>query len=438
MPRLSLSEQHVLVLGAYGFIGAAVTRTLQAEGASVQGAVRDLAQGARILPGVPLKQADMRDLLHTQDWLGLLENVDVVVNCAGALQDNAKDDLETVHHTAIAALANACADQKISIVQISAIGAEPAASTHFLRTKAAGDQALRASGVPLWVLKPGLVIGQTDFGGTALLRMLAAVPWVQPLAYPNTPVQCVGMPDLCATVVDAIAGDLPQGTYDLVEDSPHSLSDVVRGTRQWLGFPAARFSVSLPPVMTKAVAALADGLAWFGWRSPLRSTAMTVMADGVIGDPAPYRAASGRGFSPLPDIYASLPCAREHRLTARMTLLMPMVVATLSLFWVLSGLFGLSGLSKASGVLTGAGWSAPAAMVAVVFWSLVDVVLGLAILWRKWAVRACLAQFGVAGIYMTAATITSPELWTDPLGPLVKILPAMVLSLVALPMLASR
>lgn len=433
-----LSGKNVLVLGAYGFIGTAVTRALSAAGATVQGMGRNLAQGAKVLPGVLLKQGDMRDLLQKNDWQDLLADVDVVVNCAGALQDNAQDNLEAVHHMAVAALAGACAAGGISVVQISAIGAEPDASTHFLRSKARGDAALRASGVTLWILKPGLVIGQTDYGGTALLRMLASVPFVQPLAYPDTPVQCIGMPDLCDVVIAAVAGRLPQGNYDLVEDTPYSLSDVVRCTRQWLGFPAVRFHVILPPVLTKAVATIADCLALLGWRSPLRSTAMTVMADGVIGDPGPYRAVAGHGIASMPEVYAMLPCAREHRLTARMALLIPLIVATLSLFWLLSGLFGLAGLSTASGMLVEAGWSSALAVTSVVFWSLIDIALGLAILWRRWAARACVAQLTVAIFYLIAASVTMPDLWLDPLGPLVKILPAMILSLVALPLFESR
>ncbi|WP_260023074.1 DoxX-like family protein [Ruegeria conchae] len=40
--------------------------------------------------------------------------------------------------------------------------------------------------------------------------------------------------------------------------------------------------------------------------------------------------------------------------------------------------------------------------------------------------------------YLIAATLMAPELWLDPLGPLVKIAPALMLSLVARPMLESR
>lgn len=436
--HLDLQGKSVLVLGAYGFIGTSVIRVLKTRGAEVTGMVRSMSTGARVLPGFALTQGDLRDFQNSEDWAGPLSGVDVVVNCAGALQDGGGDVLEAVHHTAIAAMGQACGRGGIGIVQISAIGAASDASTAFMRTKAAGDASLRACGAPLWILKPGLVIGQSDYGGTALLRILAAIPIVQPLAYPRTPVQCVGMPDLCNVVVSAVAGRLPPGTYDLVEDTPRPLSDVLSATRAWLGFRPAKLMIAIPRWMTVVVASVADHLGRLGWRSPLRSTAMTVMQDGVTGDPGPYRAVSGHSLATLDQIYESLPSAREHRLTARMTLLMPLVIAVLSLFWVLSGLFGLLGLGTAAEVLTGAGWSIAAATLSVVFWSLVDIVLGLAVLWRPWAARACLAQVGVAFIYLVAASLTAPGLWVDPLGPLVKILPAMMLSLVALPMLEDR
>ncbi|WP_299667376.1 DoxX-like family protein [uncultured Ruegeria sp.] len=48
-----------------------------------------------------------------------------------------------------------------------------------------------------------------------------------------------------------------------------------------------------------------------------------------------------------------------------------------------------------------------------------------------------LSQAAVAVFNLGAATFTVPELWQDPLGPLVKILPALMLSLIAQPMLRS-
>ena len=121
-----------------------------------------------------------------------------------------------------------------------------------------------------------------------------------------------------------------------------------------------------------------------------------------------------------------------------MSLLAPLVIAVLSIFWLLSDHFGLTGISRAAQVPTGAGWGAGMAAASVVFWSIVEIALGLEILWRPWAARACLAQFGVALFYLLMLSFTVPELWLDPLGPLTKILPAMTLSLVAWSMLQSR
>ncbi len=428
----------VLVLGAYGFIGASVVRRLRAEGIAVRGLVRNLGIATRVLPDVELIQADLRTLTQVHDWQAILREIEIVVNCSGALQDGGQDDLRAVHQLAIAALGQACTDNGVAIIQVSAIGASPDATTTFMRSKAEGDAALRASGAVLWVLRPGLVIGQSDYGGTALLRMLAAVPVVQPVAYPQAPVQCVGMEDLCTVILSCVQGDLPEGDYDLVEDSPHTLAEVLAATRHWLGFSAARRVISVPSVLTKAFAGAADQLARLGWRSPLRSTAITVMEQGVVGDPEPFRAATGRSLRGLSEIYDNLTCAREHRLSARMTLLMPVVIGALCLFWLLSGLFGLTGLSQASEVLIRSGWSAGWAGTSVVLWSLVDIALGMALLWRPWAARVCLAQAAVAAFYLIAATLFVPALWLDPLGPLLKVIPALLLSVTAIPMLESR
>ena len=98
----------------------------------------------------------------------------------------------------------------------------------------------------------------------------------------------------------------------------------------------------------------------------------------------------------------------------------------------------MTGLSRAAEILSRNGWPVGIANASVVFWSMINIALGLAILWRPWAARACLAQAAIAAFYLIAATLTVPELWLDPLGPLVKIAPALMLSLIARPMLESR
>ncbi|OED50606.1 SDR family oxidoreductase [Leisingera sp. S232] len=430
--------QRVLVLGAYGFIGTEVVGALQAVGVNVTGFGRSTQQAARVLPGVSFMQGDLLQMRRPGDWAPYLRDVDAVVNCAGLLQDSTAGELETVHHMAVAALGQACAERSIPVVQVSAAGAGPEAGTEFMRSKGRGDAALRASGVAVWILRPGLVIGQGAYGGTRLLRMLAAVPLVQPIALANAPVQCIGMADLAAAVTAALQETLPQGTYDLVEDQPHSLEDVVAETRNWLGFAPSKLVLQVPACLLPPVAACADALGRLGWRSPLRSTAIAEIRSGVCGNPAPYRAAVGQGVAPLQAIYQSLQSGREQRLDARMALLMPIAVAVLSTFWLASGLIGFWQLEAAAKVLTAAGWSGLIAKFSVLFWSLADIVLGLAILWRPWAARACLGMAAVSLIYLGAASAVTPQIWADPMGPLVKVLPGLMLALITHQLLEER
>ena len=427
----------VLVIGAYGMIGAELVRDLTAHGISVTALGRNARLARRVLPGADWVFRDLRDLTGPQDWAGVIAGHSHVINAAGALQDNARDDLAAVHDVAIAALATACAEAEIGVIQISAVGAEASASTDFMASKARGDAALRAAGGPFWIYRPGLVLARTGYGGTALMRLLAAVPWVQPVTFARARMQTVGMADICAAIRATLAGDIPPGTEaDLVEDSAHGLEQIVAAYRAWLGFAPARMTLRLPGWTTRPVGALADGLGRLGWRSPLRSTALAVTAGGVTGDAAQTRALLGRPAAALSEVLAQSPARAEDRLAARIGLLMPLVIAGLSLFWIASGLIGAARLSQAAATL--ADWPMWLAKASVLLWAAVDVALGLAVLYRPWIKRALWGMVAVCCVYLVSASLFTPALWLDPLGPLFKILPAAILALVALPMIEAR
>ncbi len=434
---MSAMPQKVLVLGGYGFIGAAVVRALEEAGAEVAVAGRNAGAAARVLPGRRFQNLDLCQMGTAQSWQEILQNRTLVVNCAGALQDQKSGELELIHHRAIAALARACASSGSGLVQISAAGAQPGASTAFLRSKAAGDAAIQAAGGRHWILRPGLVIGQEAFGGTLLMRMLAAVPLVQPMALGSAQVHCVGLRDVARAVVQAAAGDLPPGSYDLVEDAPRELSQVIAQIRQWLGFSPAWATLPMPAWVLRAVAQSADFLGRLGWRSPLRSTAVAVLNESATGAPSAYAEAAGP-LAPLEAVLAQTASGRAARLEARMALLMPFCVAVLCLFWLASGLIGLVRMGQAASVLTGTGWGAVPAYGAVIFWALADIALGASVLWRPWAARACLAMAAVSAFYLLAATVLTPALWGDPLGPLVKVMPGLLLALVTHQLLQER
>lgn len=429
----------VLVIGAYGFIGSALARRLHAAGHAVTGLGRDLQLGRRLLPAIGWRAADLTELQTAQAWLPWLADVDVVVNAAGALQSSGRDDVVAVHDTAIRALTDACEAAGIQrLVQVSAPATRADASTAFMRSKAAADAHIHASRLDWVILRPGLVIGRDAYGGSALLRALAVQPGLQALVYGDRPVQTVALDDVADTVLAAVEGVLPAGTdVDLVEDRPRPLREVVAALRAWLGMAPPRWQLDVPAAAAAGVARIADALGRLGWRSPLRSTALAVLGGGVTGDPGPLRGLTGRSRLDLQQTLERQPATVQERWFARSYLLMPLVLGCLSLFWLLSGAIGLARVEAAAGVLDGTA-AAAFAPALVVGGALLDIALGLGVLVRRHARRACLGMVLLTIAYLAAGTLLTPQLWLDPLGVFVKTLPGMVLALVGLVMLESR
>ncbi|MGD9800528.1 MAG: SDR family oxidoreductase, partial [Parvularculaceae bacterium] len=300
-----------------------------------------------------------------------------------------------------------------------------------------GEAAVIASSLDWVVFMPGLVIGRGAYGGTALLRMLAGSPMMTPLVHASARVQTVALDDVAAAVVAALKGEVPvRCDYDLAEEEPHTLREIVRSLRAQIGFAPARIEPDLPAWVAAPVSALADAAGWFGWRSPLRSTAMKVMGENVIADPAPWRAATGRALKSLDQTLAGLPGSAQERLFARAQLALPFVLVALAGFWIASGAIGLARINEAAALLPDIGRRTAERMV--VAGGLVDIAIGVGLLLRPTSRAAAALSVVIAAVYLVMGGILAPHLWADPLGPYVKIIPAMTLGLALAIMLEER
>ena len=159
---------------------------------------------------------------------------------------------------------------------------------------------------------------------------------------------------------------------------------------------------------------------------------------GVVGDGE----AAQRIFGFAPKSFEALllrhPSGVQERWFARAYFVKPVALAVLSLFWIASGVIGFARADTASTVLTSAGWSAGAASATVIAGAIVDMALGFGALFRRRARAALIGMIAVSLGYLAAATLVRPDLWLDPLGPLVKALPGAALALAALAILDER
>jgi uncharacterized protein YbjT (DUF2867 family) len=419
----------VLILGAYGLIGLPVSRRLINDGHDIVGLARSLSRGQALLPDAEFIAADLATLTDPADWIPHLAQIDVVVNASGVLQSGLGNKVEETQYQAIVALIEACEIAEVSrFVQISAPGASVDASTAFFRSKGRADTALKVSSLEWTILRPGLVLSPQSYGGTALLRMLAAMPWFQPIYLADAPVQTIHIDDVVLAISLAVEGVLPRVDVDLVEEQSHRLIDVVSHFRSWLGFPAPKFVWRVPAFIARLSAGVADGLGWLGWQSALRTTAMAVLRDGVTGDAVGWTEKRGQPVATLQQSLRRLASTRQERLAAKAALAYPVMVFILSIFWIVSGVVGLLHVEEAVAVL-GKAVSPDTALLFVLGGAVADIIIGIMIAFRPSVRLGCGLSVGLASLYLIGSAVMTPELWSDPLGPMVKILPTIVLAI---------
>lgn len=428
----------ILLLGANGFIGSSILMRLMSAGHEVTGLSRNPDRAALRWPAARWLKCDLATLTGIADWQELVEDHAVIVNCAGALQDGPADDLAATQERSMRALyESALLAGGKRIVQISAPAVPKLDYLPFLATKRRADDALKSSGVEYVILRPALVLGRNAHGGSALIRALASAPFVLPLIHADSLVQTVAVDDVAQQVLEAVEGNITSGAdVDLAASERLTLAQLVQLHRQWLGLPSATV-FRVPSSIGRVCTLLADLAGRLGWRSPLRSTAMVVMEQGVISQPRTGDATAGPTLQTARQALDAHPAGVQDLWFARLYLLKPVVIASLSAFWLLSGLIPLLDASRAAAHFLP--FMTPSTSIALTLATCaVDIALGLLVLVRPFTRNALIGMLAVALSYLLGGTLLQPDLWLDPLGPLVKVLPFLPLCLVALATLDER
>jgi NADH dehydrogenase len=163
------------VLGGSGFIGRHACAALGARGARVIIGSRHPGRidrrGPAVMRECERRQVRFEKLLSAADWRCLLEGIDVVINCVGILRPRGRETYERIHHIAPGALAAACNELGCRLIHVSALGLAGTARSGFIKSKRAGEEAIRASGADWRIVRPSLLDGEGGFGAKWLRRV---------------------------------------------------------------------------------------------------------------------------------------------------------------------------------------------------------------------------------------------------------------------------
>lgn len=417
----------VLVLGANGFIGSAVAAALTEAGTTVRAGVRDVGTFARRFPAMEAVSVDLRDTAAHDPayWQPALQDVDAVVNVAGVLQPRREADAWAVHLHAPKALFAACARHGVRrVVHVSAIGVAEA-ETVYARSKRAGDGAAMDSGLDWTILRPTVVFGDGSYGGTSMLRAVAAIPWVTPLIGDgDTPMDFIHKDDLAAGIVSLLTTG--GGSGSVLEPAGAerlTFRQAVLAYRRWLGLTERR-TVGVPLPLARALARIGDIVRL----DPMTTTGIAQFETRLTGDAAGFAAVTGIRPRGLPAVLAARPSESQDLWHARLYLLRPLIRLALALLWLVSGCLGLlTDPAHYSHLLLPDAADAAIARVAGVVMGTVDLAIAAALVFG-WRLRTMAAvQFVLVLGYTVGLTALAPSLWTDPFGALLKNVPILAL-----------
>jgi hypothetical protein len=220
--------------------------------------------------------------------------------------------------------------------------------------------------------------------------------------------------------------------YDLMHPEPHTIGSVLTRLRHWLGdiWP---WRIRMPGPAINLGAWAGDLSSALGWSPPMRSTAITELRRGVIGDPGRWMTETGIAPRALDAWLRERPATIENRWFARLYLLKALIIAALVVFWCVSGLIAITvAYGDALDLMTRYGFPGGQSHAFVTISSVTDIVVGLLIAFRRTHRIGLMAGIVVALGYMLGSAVLTPALWIEPLGALVKTGPAIVLMIVAL------
>jgi NADH dehydrogenase len=239
----------ITIFGGTGFIGRHVVRRLAARGDRIRVISRNWrVHGRDLQPMGNVGQivGGPADLKSEPALTEVLTGSHAVINLIGILYETKRQKFEEIQGELPGRIGRAAAAAGVGrMVQISAIGADPNSSSAYARSKAQGEEAVRAAFADAAIMRPSIVVGPEDgfFNRfAAMARLLPALPLI---GGGETRFQPVWVGDVASAIVEALERDDARGeTFELGGPKVYSFAELMRYMLRVIG--RRRLLVPLP------------------------------------------------------------------------------------------------------------------------------------------------------------------------------------------------
>ena len=275
---------NVCILGGSGFVGRALADQLSPLGVRVRIVTRRAprAMAETVLPTVEVMEADPHDAAQLP---GCFDNMDAVINLVGILHETRRQTFQACHAELPRKVVQACHSAGVrQLLHMSALGAADNAPSAYLRSKAAGEAAVRqgAGILPFTIFRPSVVFGEGDAFLNTFAGLVRLFP-VVPLAGAGARFQPIWVDDVARCFVGALGNARAFGqTFELAGPKVYTLRELVELVARTLGLK--RRVVPLPGPLATLQATLLEHLPG---RLMTRDNLASMSVDNVAAGPFP-------------------------------------------------------------------------------------------------------------------------------------------------------
>lgn len=214
----------ILLTGATGFIGKALTRHLSETDHQVRALIHPSSKSPDLPKGIPV-EATVSGLNDIRGLRAALVGVDVVYHLASQEALGARGDLLETDIKGTRNLIQAAEESGLErFIYLSHLGADRASAYPVMTAKAIAEEHIRKSSLDYTILRAGIVYGPQDRFTTALAKMIQAIPLVFPMPdQGDTLLQPLWIEDLANIMLWTL--DNPKTRRELIEiGGPEQLS----------------------------------------------------------------------------------------------------------------------------------------------------------------------------------------------------------------------
>jgi len=229
--------ENVCIIGGSGFVGGSIADNACARGYGVRVVTRSRPR-ARALTVLPTCEIRVADPYDERSLAGCLENVDAVINLVGILHEGGGATFESAHVELPRRIVRACRAAGVrQLLHMSALGASASGPSEYLRSKAAGESAVREAGEALahTIFRPSVIFGERDRFLNLFADFARFFP-VIPLGGARARFQPIWVEDVARCFVAALGDKATAGqAYELCGPRVHTLEEIVRYAAEVVG-----------------------------------------------------------------------------------------------------------------------------------------------------------------------------------------------------------